>query len=238
MGKNKIAVVTGANRGLGLGTAKDLAERGFVVFMVGRDSAAITAAAAEVGKLGQTRAVVGDVTQVTDAQKLAALIQKEFGHLDILINNAGVFLEGSRKPEASSVFETSPDTVLQTFEINTLGPLKMIQALAPLLRKSAAGRIVNVSSGMGQLSDMSGSYTGYRLSKSALNALTRIAAAEFAGTSVKVNSVCPGWVKTDMGGAGADRPIPQGVASIVWAALIDNKGPTGGFFRDGEKLDW
>jgi NAD(P)-dependent dehydrogenase (short-subunit alcohol dehydrogenase family) len=239
MDSRKVALVTGANRGLGLGTATELAKRGFVVFMSGRNPEKIQAAAAQVrAEGGDARAFALDVTRAEAAVELAQKIRAEFGHLDVLINNAGVYLEASRRAEASSVFEASPDTVLQTFQINTLGPLQMIQVFAPLLRESSAGRVVNVSSGMGQLSEMEGSSTGYRLSKAALNAVTRITAAEFAGTSVKVNSVCPGWVKTDMGGSSATRELAEGVSSITWAALIDKDGPTGGFFRDGKRLDW
>ena len=124
----------------------------------------------------------------------------------------------------------------RTFETNTLGPLMVSQALIPLMQGS--GRVVNVSSGMGQLAEMNGGYPGYRLSKAALNALTRILADELEDTSVKVNSVCPGWVKTDMGGPDAPRTPEQGVQTIVWLATLPDDGPTGGFFRDKQPIPW
>jgi NAD(P)-dependent dehydrogenase (short-subunit alcohol dehydrogenase family) len=114
----------------------------------------------------------------------------------------------------------------------------MCQAFLPLMKKNDYGRVVNVSSGMGQLNDMGGAWPAYRISKTALNALTRIFAAELAGTNVKVNSVCPGWVRTAMGGRSATRSLQEGAAGIVWAATIEDDGPTGGFFRDGERIEW
>lgn len=240
----KIAVVTGANRGLGLGTAEALGKHGYTVVMVGRDAEKIEAAAKALQAKGyDTRPFQADVALDGDVERVAAFVKKEFGHLDALVNNAGVFLD--REPgstdfdaESGSAFATKPSTMLKAFEINTLGPMKLIQALAPLLRESAAGRIVNVSSGMGALNEMDGAFASYRVSKTALNALTRIFAAEFTGTPVKVNSVSPGWVRTDMGGPGANRTIEEGVRGIAWAATLPADGPTGGFFRDGKSIDW
>ena len=131
---------------------------------------------------------------------------------------------------------SDPAIVRRTFETNTLGPLMVSQALIPLMQGS--GRVVNVSSGMGQLAEMNGGYPGYRLSKAALNALTRILADELKGTGVKVNSVCPGWVRTDMGGADAPRTPKQGAETIVWLATLPDDGPTGGFFRDKQPIPW
>jgi NAD(P)-dependent dehydrogenase (short-subunit alcohol dehydrogenase family) len=123
-------------------------------------------------------------------------------------------------------------------ETNTFGAFELCRLAVSLMEKNRYGRIVNVSSGMGQLSEMDTGYAAYRLSKTALNAVTAIVAAETKGKNILVNSVCPGWVKTDMGGASAHREIPQGGRSIVWAALLPDDGPTGGFFRDGEPLSW
>jgi len=236
----KIAVVTGANRGLGLGTSEALAKQGYHVVMVGRDATKIDRAAAELkSKKLDVEAFEADVSNPADIQKLASKIKKDFGHLDALVNNAGVYLEAPVGSGGnSSIFDVSSDKIVETFEINTLGPLRLTQALASCLRESKAGRVVNVSSGMGQLSEMSGSAASYRISKTALNAVTRIFSVEFSGSPVKVNSVCPGWVKTDMGGAGAHRTIEEGISGIVWAATLPEDGPTGGFFRDGKKLDW
>src|SRR3954463_7189178 len=211
MKERKVAVVTGANRGLGLATSEELAKQGYTVFMVGRDIAKTTKAAEPLKKQNlDVRPFEADVTETDKIEKLASTLRGEFGKLDVLVNNAGVYLESGRASSESSVFKVEPDTVLKTFEINTLGPLRMVQALIPLLRESPAGRIVNVSSGMGQLSEMQGTAPGYRISKTGLNALTRVLAAELSGTNVKVNSVCPGWVKTDMGGQGASREIDEG----------------------------
>ncbi len=159
----------------------------------------------------------------------------ELGPVDVLVNNAGVIAEsGESSRDALSV---SADLLRTAFESNTLGAYRTIQALAPGMRERSYGRIVNVSSGMGQLSDMNGGHPAYRLSKTALNALTRIFAQEL-GPSVLVNSVCPGWVKTDMGGPGATLEIEEGVQTIVWAATLPDDGPTGGFFRNKQPIPW
>ncbi len=233
--------MSGANRGLGLGTAEHLAEQGYTVWMLGRDKSKIEEAAASLSSSGlSVKPFQCDVTNDVQVQVLAKALLADAGKVDVLINNAGVFIDRSSADAADygSIFSVKPDVLIESFETNTIGPLRLTQALAPLLRESEGARVVNVSSGMGQLSDMNGGAPGYRLSKTALNAVTRILASEFQGTPVKVNSVCPGWVKTDMGGAGANRSIPEGVKSIVWAAFIPADGPTGGFFRDGKSLDW
>ncbi len=240
----KVAVVTGANRGLGLGTAQELGRLGYTVVMVGRDAEKIEQAAKNLKMKGyDTRPLQADVALDSDVERVAAFVKKEFGRLDALVNNAGVFLD--RAPdsadfdaESGSAFAAKASTMLKAFEINTLGPMKLIQACAPFLRESAAGRVVNVSSGMGALGEMDGAFASYRVSKTALNALTRIFASEFSGTPVKVNSVSPGWVRTDMGGPGANRTIEEGVRGIVWAAILPADGPTGGFYRDGKAIDW
>jgi NAD(P)-dependent dehydrogenase (short-subunit alcohol dehydrogenase family) len=136
------------------------------------------------------------------------------------------------------VLDVPPELVLAAFETNTLGALKVTQALAPLLVAAGGGNVVNVSSGMGGLTEMGGGSTPYRLSKAALNALTRVLHAELSGRGVRVNSVCPGWVRTDMGGASAPRGVDQGASGIVWAATLEEGGPSGGFFRDGRPIAW
>jgi NAD(P)-dependent dehydrogenase (short-subunit alcohol dehydrogenase family) len=169
---------------------------------------------------------------------LARNLEQAYGRIDVLVNNAGIFPEGSDPAIAKnpSVLTVPPEMVLQAFEANTLGPYRLCQALVPLLKDG--GRIVNVSSGMGELTDMQGQYPAYRMSKTALNALTRILSQELAGRGIKVNSVCPGWVRTEMGGANATRGIPEGIQGIVWAATLPDDGPSGGFFRDGKPLPW
>jgi NAD(P)-dependent dehydrogenase (short-subunit alcohol dehydrogenase family) len=137
-----------------------------------------------------------------------------------------------------SVFDAKVETLRKTMETNVYGPLQLIQALVPLMKEHDYGRIVNVSSGMGQLTDMGGGYPGYRLSKTSLNALTRIFANELNGTHILINTMCPGWVKTDMGGPGATRTPEQGVDTMVWLATLPNDGPTGAFFRDRKPIPW
>lgn len=237
----KLAVVTGAARGLGLSVAHDLAAAGCLVLMVGRGAEAIESAAQGLREAGYE--VLPHVADVTDAGAVAALaarLRREFGRADILVNNAGVFLEPRdfAVPEAASVFTVDPEWVAATHACNALAPLRLIQVIVPLMRENAWGRIVNVSSAMGQLSAMDGYWPGYRMSKAALNALTRLTAKELAGSPIKINSVCPGWCRTEMGGKNATRSADEGAKGIVWAALLPDDGPSGGFFRDGQAIDW
>ncbi|MBL8394883.1 MAG: SDR family NAD(P)-dependent oxidoreductase [Candidatus Accumulibacter sp.] len=237
----KVAVVSGAARGIGLAVARDLAAAGCVVLMVGRHAESIAAAAAQLQASGHD--VLPHAADVTDASAVAALaarLRREFGRTDILINNAGVFLEPRdfAAPQGASVFTVAPEVVAATIDCNALAPLRLQQACVPLMRENGWGRIVNVSSGMGQLSDMGGFWPGYRMSKAALNALTCLTAKELAGTPIKVNAVCPGWCRTAMGGEEATRSADEGARGIVWAALLPDDGPSGGFFRDGQPIDW
>ncbi|HSS66369.1 MAG TPA: SDR family NAD(P)-dependent oxidoreductase, partial [Gammaproteobacteria bacterium] len=137
-----------------------------------------------------------------------------------------------------SIFQAERELLRESFDVNTLGPLLVAKSLVPLMRRNDYGRIVNVSSGMGQLSDMDGGYPGYRISKTALNAVTVILARELEGTNIKANSVCPGWVRTDMGGDNAPRSPEQGADTIVWLATLPDDGPSGGFFRDRKRIAW
>ncbi|MBE2258790.1 MAG: SDR family NAD(P)-dependent oxidoreductase [Rhodobacteraceae bacterium] len=237
----KLAVVTGAARGIGAAVARDLAAAGCLVLMVGRNAEAIDEAARQLRDSGHdVLAHVADVTDASAVAALAARLRREFGRADILVNNAAVFLE--RKdfalPQAASVLVVDPEMVAATHACNALAPLRLIQAIVPLMRENGWGRIVNVSSGMGQLSEMGGCWPGYRMSKAALNALTRLTASELEGSPIKINSVCPGWCRTAMGGNGAQRTADEGAKGIVWAALLPDDGPSGGFFRDGKAIDW
>ncbi|UCE76561.1 MAG: SDR family oxidoreductase [Gammaproteobacteria bacterium] len=234
-----IAVVTGANRGLGLETCRQLACRGISVILTSRARDRGEAAAAQLRSEGlEVRFQVLDVTDASAVRALSTYLQSEFGRLDILVNNAGIFTDpyDPADPGPASVFNADLDTIRRALETNTFGALRLAQALIPLMNRR--GNVVNVSSGMGQLSDMNGCCPGYRLSKTALNAVTRILADELRDTAIKVNSVCPGWVKTDMGGAGAERSVQEGAAGIVWAACLPVDGPSGGFFRDGKPIPW
>jgi NAD(P)-dependent dehydrogenase (short-subunit alcohol dehydrogenase family) len=237
----KIAVVTGGNRGLGLETCRQLARKGLHVVLTARDAGKAAQAVEKLRAEGLTdvESYALDVTQPSGFPSLREHLVAKHGRLDVLVNNAGVFLDpGWDEGDAGKALNAKPDTLRRSFETNTLGPFLLIQALAPLLRQTRNGCVVNLSSGMGQLTEMNGGSPGYRLSKTALNAVTRIFAEELGDARVKVNSVCPGWVKTDMGGREAERELPEGAAGIVWAATLPDDGPTGGFFRDGERIDW
>lgn len=241
----KIALVTGANKGLGLATSQALGKLGFRVLMTGRAVHKVEEAATPLRREGiSLDCYQADVSSDEDIKKLAAVIREKHGHLEVIVNNAGVLLEATdpRKAEGavvfSSLFRVDPQVMLKTVNINAIGAARVIQNFAPLMKANNYGRIVNVSSQMGQLSDMDGKFPGYRMSKAALNALTVTAAKELADSNIKVNSICPGWVRTDMGGPSADRSIEEGIRGIIWAATLADDGPTGGFFRDGERLPW
>ncbi|OUL30943.1 SDR family oxidoreductase [Nostoc sp. 106C] len=233
----KVAVVTGGNRGLGFEASRQLAKQGYQVILTSRDEAKGKSAGIKLKNEGLD--VISqplDVTSDETCQKLAKFIDNEFGKLDVLVNNAGVYIDS--QTGSNSIFDAKVDTLKQTLETNVYGVLRVTQALLPLMKKQNYGRIVNVSSGMGQLTDMRGGSPGYRISKTSVNALTRIFASELQGTNILVNSVCPGWVQTDMGGENAPRTPEQGVDTIVWLATLGDGGATGGFFRDRQPIEW
>lgn len=225
----RIAAVTGAARGLGWGTAKALARNGFHVALLGRDQHRLAERRSELEAAGGRATVIPlDLADPSSVDRAAEAVNRAFpGGLHVLVNNAGIF------PEKSGDYD--PRLVRDTMQVNALGPLQFSLALAHVLQMARAN-VVNVSSGMGGLTEMNGGYPAYRLSKVALNGVTRYLSQEWPG--VRVNSVCPGWVKTDMGGTGATRTVEEGVASILWAALLPEGGPTGGFYRDGKALAW
>jgi NAD(P)-dependent dehydrogenase (short-subunit alcohol dehydrogenase family) len=237
MSSNRVAVVTGAYRGLGLETCRQLAARGYSVTLTARREKEGRAAAETLRREGLDVAFhLLDVKNDESIAQLVSFIRDTFGRLDVLVNNAGIFPDPTPGSGRDSVFEARLETVRRGFETNALAPLRLCQALIPLMQ--GRGRVVNVSSGMGQLSEMNGCCPGYRLSKTALNAVTRIFADELRDTGVKVNSVCPGWVRTDMGGPDATLSIAEGAAGILWAATLPDEGPSGGFFRHGEPIPW
>jgi NAD(P)-dependent dehydrogenase (short-subunit alcohol dehydrogenase family) len=227
-------LVTGANRGIGLEVCRQLARQGMTVILTGRKAEAGQAAADQLR--GDGLNVIFHVLDVSDpasVSRVRQFVADRFGRLDALINNAAIYPD-----EDVSVFDVTPDVVRHTFEINTVGPLLLCQAFVPMMRQHNYGRVVNVSSGSGQLNGMGGYTAAYRMSKAALNALTRIVASETAGHNIKVNSVCPGWVRTDMGGPRATRSVEQGADTIVWLATLPDDGPSGGFFRDRKPVEW
>ncbi len=240
----KVALITGANRGLGLETARKLGQQGITVLVAARELAKSEATAATLKKEGiDARAIKLDVNNSADYAAAAKSIEKDFGVLDILVNNAGVFLD-NRGPNETST--TSEDVLRKTFDTNFFAVVSLTQQLLPLLRKSNAGRIVNLSSILGSLTlhATKGSFVydaktfAYNASKAALNAFTIHLAHELANTKIKVNSAHPGWVKTEMGGEGAMLEIEDGVKTSVQLATLPEDGPTGGYFHMGESLPW
>jgi NAD(P)-dependent dehydrogenase (short-subunit alcohol dehydrogenase family) len=232
-----IAVVTGANRGLGLETCRQLAAGGFTVLLTARQEQKGRMAAEVLRGDGLDVSFQPlDVKDEESIRNLSGYIRDTFRRLDVLVNNAGVFPDPTPGSGPDSVFNARLDTIRRGLETNALAPLRLCQALVPLM--AGKGRVVNVSSGMGQLREMNGCCPGYRLSKTALNAVTRILADELSDSGVKVNSVCPGWVRTDMGGPDATLTVEEGARGIVWAATLPDDGPSGGFFRNGEAIDW
>jgi NAD(P)-dependent dehydrogenase (short-subunit alcohol dehydrogenase family) len=224
----RVAVVTGANRGIGLEVVRQLAADGFLAILGSRDLSK-GVAAAEGLDVEPRQLDVADPDSVTT---FAAELERDHGRVDVLVNNAAIAYD-----TWESGADADLDVVREALETNLLGAWRVAQALLPLLRRSPSARIVNVSSGGGALTDMGGGTPAYRVSKTALNALTRILAAELRGAGILVNSVCPGWVATDMGGPGG-RPVADGAASVMWAVRLPDDGPTGGFFRDGRRIDW
>ena len=240
----RIALVTGANKGLGFEMARQLGKAGVRVLLGARDAVKGEAAAAELRGEGLDAHFLRlDVTDKSDYAAAFAFLEKEFGRLDILINNAGIALEDFGHGIASA---TSEDVIRRTFDTNFLAPVALTQALLPLIRNSEAGRIVNMSSVLGSQTlhadEKSPIYhaksLAYDASKTALNSFTIHLAYELRDTKIKVNSAHPGWVKTDMGTDAAPMEIPDGAKTGVELALLGSDGPTGGFFHLGKPLPW
>lgn len=222
---------------MGRETCSALAQRGYRVVLTSRDVPQGNAAAEALRKQGldvQARAL-----DVRDAQSIAVLaraVESEFGGADVLVNNAGVYLDAD-----TSVLDVTMDIVRTTIETNLYGPLQLCQAVVPGMLERGYGRIVNVSSGLGQLSHMKDFAPSYSMSKAALNALTRLVAdavRDAGGRDILVNAVDPGWVRTDMGGRGAPRSLAQGVDTTIWLATLPSDGPTGGLFHDRRPMPW
>ena len=231
---HKIALVSGAKRGLGFEISKQLARSGVTVIMTDHD---------EVNGRKNTETLKNkgldvvffpmEITELESIRLAREFVEKEYGRLDILINNAGIFID-----EKISGLTVDAETVLTTFKTNTLGHLLVSQAFIPLMKKNRYGRIVNMASGLGTLEGMGGGYPSYRISKTALNAVTSILAAETKGTGILINSMCPGWCRTEMGGPFADRSAEKGAETAIYLAALPDNGPTGSCFRDKKKIHW
>jgi NAD(P)-dependent dehydrogenase (short-subunit alcohol dehydrogenase family) len=231
---SKTALVTGSNRGIGLQIVKGLLQLNFEVIMTSRNEGKGLAAYEQLRKIHK-----GLYFQVLDTSREESMISfsnkigKEFNSPDVLINNAGIFIDRN-----FGGLEIPEEVVLQTFMTNTIGPLRMSQLLIPMMRKKNYGRIVNLSSGLGSLNDMGPGYPAYRISKTALNAVTKILASETSGSDILINSMDPGWVKSDMGGNSAPRSLEQGAETALWLATLPTGGPSGKFFRDKKQIEW
>lgn len=232
--QRRVALVTGANRGLGLETSRQLLAKGLDVVLSGRDEEALRRAAAGLAapesRVLTVRMDVADTATIDAAQQA---IKRRFGRVDVLVNNAAVLLG-----EQEGVLTISSETYRRTFETNVLGAINACGVFVPEMARAGYGRIVNVSSGAGQLTTMSTYAPAYSMSKAALNAFTRILAQTYRSSGVLVNAVDPGWVRTDMGGPSAPRSPEQGADTITWLATLPDDGPTDGFFRDRRAIEW
>lgn len=229
-----VALVTGANRGMGLETCRALAQRGYQVILTSRDQQLGQQAAQPFVQQGlSVTSFALDVTNEGSIQHLQRVLEERFGGVDVLVNNAAIYPDKGR-----SVLEVEPETFRATMETNFYGPLLLCQAWVPGMITRGYGRVVNVSSRAGQLSAMGDFAPAYSASKAALNALTRMVADAARGSNVLVNAVDPGWVRTRMGGPAASRSVEQGTDTIVWLATLPDGGPTGGFFHDRQPLPW
>lgn len=230
----RIALVTGANRGLGFETCRQLTRLGMHIILTSRDSRLGEQAAEALSRKGSPVDFFPlDVTSTSSLAALQTFVEQHFGRLDVLVNNAGVYLD-----EGVSVFDQPLDHFRLTMETNFYGPLILCRAFVPLMVKRAYGRVINVSSIFGSTNVIGQVVPAYRISKLALNALTRILASEVNPVEVKVNAVDPGWIKTDMGGTQAPRSVEQGAETITWLATLPPDGPSGGLFHDKKQIPW
>jgi NAD(P)-dependent dehydrogenase (short-subunit alcohol dehydrogenase family) len=239
--EERVALVTGANRGMGFETCRWLGRTGHRIVLTARDEQSAIHAAQELrDECIDVLPLALDVATPASSVAAAAEVERRYGRLDVLVNNAGAFFEPTDQSamQTTSVFTVSHAALLASLETNALGALHVSQAMIPLMRARGYGRVVNVSSTMGSLRSMQRGWPAYRLSKAALNAVTTLFAAELAGTNIKVNSACPGWVRTRMGGAAAARSIGEGIETTLWLATLPDSGPTGGFFQNRRPVPW
>jgi NAD(P)-dependent dehydrogenase (short-subunit alcohol dehydrogenase family) len=231
---NRVVLITGSNRGIGFETARQLAQRGFHVVIAARDDKSGRQAAEAIRKDGGEATFLAlDVSRSGSIRNAAGEFDAIADHLDVLINNAGIYPDQGR-----NIQTIARDALADTFQTNTFGPLEVTQAFLPWLRRSAAARVINVSSGYGQLEGLSAEVPSYCLSKLALNGLTIMLAEALRADRISVNSMCPGWVRTDMGGPNASRSVQEGAETAIWLADEAPHELTGKFFRDREEIAW
>jgi NAD(P)-dependent dehydrogenase (short-subunit alcohol dehydrogenase family) len=232
--ERRVALVTGGNRGIGLEICRQLGRQGLRVLLTARREDKGRAACEELRAEGSEVSFLPlEVTRAESVDAVREQVERELGRLDVLVNNAAVSLERGK-----FAADVDMETVRETLETNLIGPWRLCQAFLPLMRREGYGRIVNVSSGVGSFSRLSAGYPAYRISKTGLNALTRVLADELKGTNILVNAVTPGWVRTHMGGAQAPRSVEEGAEAAVWLATLPDGGPTGKFFKDREEFPW
>jgi NAD(P)-dependent dehydrogenase (short-subunit alcohol dehydrogenase family) len=237
--KQQVALVTGSNRGIGFEIAKQLAMKKIEVILTSRDSANGEAAVRKIARDGVKKVVAMklDVSNQVSVDNLLDNVEKTFGRLDILVNNAAILIDKHNVVASNADLET----VKATLETNLIGAWRMCKAFIPLMKKNSFGRIVNVSSGAGEFGYMAtsgGYWPAYSVSKASLNALTVMLASELKGTNILVNAVCPGWVRTDMGGSNATRSVEEGAATPVWLATLPDGELTGHIFFDKKQINW
>jgi NAD(P)-dependent dehydrogenase (short-subunit alcohol dehydrogenase family) len=234
MAEQRIALVTGGNRGIGLEICRQLGQQRIRVILGSRDLAKGVAAVGELNANGlavEPRQL--DVASAQSIRECMNWLRRDIGRLDILVNNAGIMIEDD---DADPLEEL--EIVRDTMQTNVYGALLLSRLAIPLMKTRRYGRIVNLSSGMGALGEMGAGYIAYRLSKAGINVVTRVLSAESEGMGILVNSVDPGWVRTAMGGRGANRSVEKGAETAVWLATLPDNGPTGGFFRDRRAIPW
>ncbi len=230
---DRIALITGASRGIGLETGKQLLARDFTVIFTMRNMAVGRPIVDDLRKEYKKAWFHQlDVTEEQSISDLVAYFDENCGQLDVLVNNAGIMIDRN-----NSFLEVSLQDMRETMETNLYGPLMVTRAMVPFLKKSGDPRVINLSSSMGQLSSMGAGHAAYRISKTALNALTVIQSKELASDGIKVNSMCPGWVRTDMGGSNAVKSVEKGAETVVWLATAGHV-PTGKLFEEKKEINW
>ncbi|HEY6160432.1 MAG TPA: SDR family oxidoreductase [Bacteroidia bacterium] len=232
MAERKIALVTGGNKGIGFEVCRQLAEKGFAVILTARDEKKGKKATSELAS-GKMEVIFQqlDVSDANSIEQAKEFVASTFGRLDVLVNCAGIIVNSADSTKVKL------EEVKETFETNFFGMFAVSQACIPLLKKSHDARIINFSSGMGSLNEPGGTHFAYRTSKTAVNGLTAVMSVDLAPHNIKVNCLCPGWVRTDMGGKGAPRSVAEGADTAVWLATADNI-PTGKIFQDRKQIEW